>query len=229
MPIVTLKLEKEKEKMTNVKNEVVELGVGSKAIANKELKKELQNILKAYAKVQEGTWQQAFALHTIESKKLYSDDYANRKEFCKDKNIDESLFTRCVGAVNVYNNFLAPNGYTYNQWAYNNVYVIGTLGEENIQMFIDYSKEKQAHIEQMTNRQLRAYVKAFKKMLEGAIDGDGEDGLKEEAKKEEKPKVAINGLNVELTIKGKKYIIPLKDLPQYEAKEETENKKGKKA
>lgn len=205
--------------MTNY--EMAVYGNGTQALS-KDLRTELNNVLKALKTIESGTWEYARALHKIESQKLYGD--ISLRKFCEDKEfLNPSTVIKCYKGVEVLDKYLVPNGYNMKDFTFNHCYLISGLGKENIQSFIDEIKANngEPHIENMTVKQLTAYLEKWMKRHNNAVDvtpnGKAEAEAEAKAEAEATDDDYIKGLKkgVKIHFNGTDYFIKYEDLEQY--------------
>lgn len=163
-------------------------------ITNADLKKEVINCFKAAEVVNKGLWSYAKALHQIKVNEYWRVNFDDMDTFLKKFELSKQTFYRNADAVEVLEKLLVPNGYNEKQFGVSKAYELVVL-QESAQAFIDSCKVNGYHIEDMTKDQLRDLIKKFRKSLDNAIDGDGEEKEEKEEKKEPKPKIELIGKN----------------------------------
>ena len=192
---------------------------GTTHITNTDLKKELDNIVKAISTMEKSTWKFARALHRIESQKLYESDYGSARKFCEEKKLSSSTLTKAYKGVEVLDKVLIPSGYTEDDFTFNHCYVLDSLGDD-LQKFIDeiIANNRMPKIEKMTVPQLSDYVKKWKSSADNVIDVEAKvkASAQETVEDENTIKALKNGLKIHFN--GKDYFIKYEDLNQYEKK-----------
>lgn len=200
-------------------------------LSNKDLSKNLNNMVIAMQSLKANTWKYAQAIANIVNGELYKDDFKTRKAFTDSIGLKESLCSKYVKACD----FKAVSVHTYimnlkldnsninedeviNGFSVNKCYYLQTLVENNLFVeFLDFIGEDANKLHLISERKLEELLKAFK------------NKDKEEPKEEPKDVVEDNTGdepqevdNVELWFQDEKYIIPRKVLESY--KVETEDK-----
>lgn len=194
------------------------------SVSNKELEKEIGQMLKASTGLQASTWKFAIAAHNIIANELYKDDFKDVKTFAKAMHVKDSLLSRYKKAVECMTDTLsnAPYNYSMDTMTVGKAYVLSTLGEDLV-VYLDSMIEQGAHIELMSQAQLEDSIKKFKDRdvveTDGSSDNEG-SGAGEGSEKawDENIKACVEDGFLYISINSKLYSIPADELEEYRVK-----------
>lgn len=193
-------------------------------LSNKDLSKNLNNMVIAMQSLKTNTWKYAQAIANIVNGELYKDDFKTRKAFTDSIGLKESLCSKYVKACD----FKAISVHTYimnlkldnpnineeeviNGFSVNKCYYLQVLVEKELFVeFLDFIGEEADKLHIMSERKLEELIKAFKNKDKEEPQQEPNDVV-EEATAEE---TQVND-NVELWFQDEKYIIPRKILESY--------------
>ena len=193
-------------------------------LTNKDLSKELNNMVQAMQSLKNSTWKYAHAVTNIVIHELYKDDFKTRKAFTDSIGLKESLCSKYVKACD----FKAVSVHTYimnlkldnpninedeviNGFSVNKCYYLQTLVENNLFVeFLDFIGEDADKLHLISERKLEELLKAFKNKDKEQPQEQPKDVVEDEPTEE----TQVND-NVELWFQDEKYIIPRKVLESY--------------
>lgn len=193
-------------------------------LSNKDLSKNLNNMVKAMQSLKANTWQYAQAIRNIVNGELYKDDFKTRKAFTDSIGLKESLCSKYVKACD----FKEVSVHTYimnlkldnpnidekaviDGFSVNKCYYLQVLVEKELFIdFLEFIGEEAENLHTMSERKLEDLLKAFKNKDKEEPQQEPSDVV-EEATAEE---TQVND-NVEIWFQDEKYIIPRKVLESY--------------
>jgi len=170
------------------KNEKMEIIVNGQAfeVANKELGKNLKNILNEMAKMHKSSWGYAKAYHNIIKNSLWSDDFKKQKDFADFMGITNGAISQLVGGVDFikeHENFTEENISVTNAYLMKTVSIKDDDGKKvNVtEAFISWLSANGHEVNAgTTSKTLKGWIKEYKDSLE-AIDVDAtEEEITEE-------------------------------------------------
>lgn len=189
-------------------------------LSNKDLSKNLNNMVIAMQSLKTNTWKYAQAIANIVNGELYKDDFKTRKAFTNSIGLKEALCSKYVKACD----FKAVSVHTYimnlkldnpnineaeviNGFSVNKCYYLQVLVEKELFVeFLDFIGEDADKLHLISERKLEELIKAFKNKDKEQPQDDAEDSQEGEPKEVD---------NVEIWFQGAKYIIPRKVLESY--------------
>ena len=201
-------------------------------VANKDLAKNLTNMVNAMNGLKKNTWAYAQSIANIFNNKYYEDDFKDKKEFCKAIGLAESSSTKYIMAcdfravsIPAYIKGLKDNGLEVsedevkNGFSVNKCYYLQALVKKNV--FVDFliyiGDEATQRLYSMSERELETLLKEFK-------NKDKEPEETEETS-EETTETAED--LAEIYYQGRTYAIPMDILNKYLV--ENVEEKGEKA
>lgn len=188
-----------------------------------ELRENVVKMAIASRDMENNLWTYAIAVHNIKENEYYRDDYKTFSDFAKAVGSDKSTFSKYVNAVSfIVSDKATKYGFTTENMTYGKVYLLSALGDD----FTAFMKaHKKIDFVKATYKYLYELIKEWKK--KETVETESEE-VNEETESEEVeielPKNSIlatieNGL-MRFTYRKKEYIIPVKELKQYQLKEE---------
>lgn len=193
-------------------------------LSNKDLSKNLNDMVIAMQSLKKNTWKYAQAITNIVNNELYKDDFKTRKAFTDSIGLKESLCSKYVKACD----FLHVSVHTYimnlkldnpdidekaviDGFSVNKCYYLQVLVEKELFVeFLDFIGEEAYNLHTMSERKLEELLKAFKNKDNEQPQEEPKDVVEDNTGDE--PKEVDN---VELWFQNEKYIIPRKVLESY--------------
>lgn len=204
-------------------------------LANKDLAKNLTNMVNAMNGLKKNTWAYAQSIANIFNNKYYEDDFKDKKEFCKAIGLAESSSTKYIMAcdfravsIPAYIKGLRDNGVEVsedevkNGFSVNKCYYLQALVKKDL--FVDFllyiGSETANRLYTMSERELEILLKEFKNKDKAS------DETAESEEKEETAETVED--NAEIYYQGNTYSIPVSVLNKYLVKnvEEQEAKEN---
>lgn len=221
-------------KTTETKKTAITLYNQKYEVANKDLAKNLTNMINAMNGLKKNTWTYAQSIANIFNNKYYEDDFKDKKEFCKAIGLAESSSTKYIMAcdfravsIPAYIKGLKDNGIEVsedevkNGFSVNKCYYLQALVKKNL--FVDFliyiGDETTQRLYTMSERELETLLKEFKNKDKSS------DETAETEEKEETAEVVEDV--AEIYYQGCTYAIPMDILSKYLVKNVEE--KGEKA
>ena len=203
-------------------------------VANKDLAKNLTNMINAMNGLKKNTWTYAQSIANIFNNKYYEDDFKDKKEFCKAIGLAESSSTKYIMAcdfravsIPAYIKGLKDNGVEVsedevkNGFSVNKCYYLQALVKKDL--FVDFllyiGDETTQRLYTMSERELETLLKEFK---------NKDKAPKEETEEtSEETSEAVEDV-ADIYYQGNAYSIPLSVLNKYLVKnlEEQETKEN---
>lgn len=221
-------------KTTETRKTAVTLYNTTYEVANKDLAKNLSNMVTAMNGLKKNTWMYAQSIANIFNNKYYEDDFKDKKEFCKAIGLAESSSTKYIMAcdfrrvsIPAYILGLKDNGIevsedeVINGFSVNKCYYLQALVKKDV--FIDFlmyiGNETANRLYSMSERELEGLLKEFK---------NKDKETKEETEEtSEETSEAVEDV-ADIYYQGNTYSIPLSVLNKYLVKnvEEQEAKEN---
>lgn len=185
------------------------------SLANKELRVNVNKMIKAMASMNRNTWQYALAVHNIIVNELHKDDFQTIDNFAKAMDTTKGNLSKYVNAVSVLP-ALEQYGYKVENISCGSAYLLSTLKE-------DFSAFMEAYVKtdfsKLTKSQLEDLIKKFKsKDVVAEVEAEVETEAEAEAEAETSGKtleaMIVDG-NLVFSYRKKEYIVPLKELKGY--------------
>lgn len=187
------------------------------AIANKDLQKNVNAMIKANEGIKKDLWKYAVASYNIVSQELYKEDFKSLTKFAKALDVNVSVLSKYANAVACMIEQLEPLGYSMESMSVGKAYLLSTI--EDLQDFIKWSKN--AKLELLTTIQLEELIKNYKKRFDEAIESesvtDESENVTDESESvnDESIKALIEDDMLYININKKVYAIPLNELEEY--------------
>lgn len=186
-------------------------------IANVDLVKEVNTMIKAFNGLNKSTWQYAYACYNVIERKLYEDDFKNIDEFAKAVGTTKSVMSKYYNGVKCYLEIFKGR-YTEEEMTVSKCYLISTLNED-VYNFLSWLP-KETKLELISIRQLEELIKKFKDLMKGTDRTETEETETTETETEETDNLNYIDAIIEdnflmVTIKNKVYQIPLNELEDY--------------
>ncbi len=162
--------------MANTKMEIIINGNTFK-VANKDLGKNLKNILSEMAKMHKSSWAYAKAYHNIIKKELWKDDFEKQKDFATFMGVTNGAISQLVGGVDFINEH---ESFTEENISVTNAYLMKAVSvkDENDKKvnktddFIKWLSENNHEINAgTTSKTLKDWIKEYKESF-NVIDVD---------------------------------------------------------
>lgn len=186
-------------------------------LQSKDLKVNLQKMIKAMSGMNKSQWQYAIALHNIVANGQYKPDFDSVSSFAKAIGLDKSSVSRYVSAVRIMVNDITPlTGLTFENIPYSKAGRIASVKDVK-----DFLQVSGIDLVACTVRELEKAIKEYKAMQEKAKEETtSEEPAKEETTSEAKEEVmAFTGHydenKVWFEINGIQFIIPIEVLTEY--------------
>ena len=193
-------------------------------LSNKDLSKNLNNMVIAMQSLKTNTWKYAQAIRNIVNGELYKDDFKTRKAFTDSIGLKEALCSKYIKACD----FKEVSVHTYimnlkldnpnidekaiiDGFSVNKCYYLQVLVEKELFVeFLDFIGDEAYNLHTMSERKLEELLKAFKNKDKEQPQEEPKDVVEDNTADE--PQEVDN---VELWFQDEKYIIPRKVLESY--------------
>ena len=230
--------ESEVSKMSNTTNKESALVVAPTMINSlqcKELAKETKKIILIAGRQEKDKWLKAKSLYTIFDNEWYKDDYKSFTKYVeaiKDLgNESKSTYSKMVNAYKfIVSEKAQKYGFTTENMIYASAYLLSTV--EDLDGFMDYVGNMD--VTKVSYSTLEKLLKTFKEAdiidVEAKSTEADENETQEEVVKDDVVVEPLNENEITATIekgllmftyKNKSYIVPMKELKQYQVKKET--------
>lgn len=180
-------------------------------LANKELAKELTGISQAIASHEKSAWNIAEGFANIVCNELFVEDFETEKSFADEIGVSKGYLSQCKNAVL----FADRNGIDKSKMTIGKCYKLSTLSDEEYKEFCEWCEDNNLEIESMSDKGLSEMIKAWKGFFEECPvleDEEQEEVEEQEETEEQEDEIEVAYIDY----LGKKYIIPLTVLEQYE-------------
>ena len=177
--------------MANTKTEIIING-SKFEVANKDLGKNLKNILSEMSKMHKSSWAYAKAYHNIIKKELWKDDFEKQKDFATFMGVTNGAISQLVGGVDFINEH---ENFTEDNISVTNAYLMKTVSikDENDKKvnktddFIKWLSDNNHEINAgTTSKTLKDWIKEYKESF-NVIDVDAtEEDIEEKTELESK-------------------------------------------
>lgn len=184
-------------------------------LGSSELKKELKTVVLATEQGKKSAWIIAQAYSNIVNDEMYADDFENLKEFADYVGVSKATISQYTNAVAFVSsetvNYSEP--LTADTLSVGKAYLLSTL-KDDLGAFLEWCSIHDRSIIAMSDKGLKNTIKEWKEELD-AVEVEAEavevEAEADDVEAEELEEVAI------IDYEGKKYIIPLSVLKEYEA------------
>lgn len=181
-------------------------------LANKELAKELTGISQAIANHEKSAWNIAEGFANIVCNELFVEDFETEKSFADEIGVSKGYLSQCKNAVL----FADRNGIDKSKMTIGKCYKLSTLSDEEYKEFKEWCEDNNLLIESMSDKGLAEMLKTWKGFAEELeeLEDEEQEEAEEQEEVEEQEDDEIDVAYIEYL--GKKYIIPIAVLEQYE-------------
>lgn len=183
-------------------------------LANKELAKELTGISQAIASHEKSAWNIAEGFANIVCNELFVEDFETEKSFADEIGVSKGYLSQCKNAVL----FADRNGIDKSKMTIGKCYKLSTLSDEEYKEFCEWCEDNNLVIESMSDKGLVEMLKTWKNgQTEELEELEELEEVEEVEEVEEQEEVEDDEIDVAyIEYLGRKYIIPVAVLEQYE-------------
>lgn len=177
-------------------------------LSNKELAKELKNIVEAMQINTKSAWTVAESFTNIVCNELFADDYDTEKEFASDMGVSKGYLSQCKNAVLFADKYDVDRRLTVGK-----CYRLSVLSDEEYIEFSTWCFDNDLDIYAMSDKGLIDMIKTWKDGLYEEVEESEEINTEdlEEAGVEEEEEIEV----AHIIYNGKTYLIPVNVLEQY--------------
>lgn len=181
---------------------------GINALANVELKKEVQNFYTAGQGISNARWIMAQAIYNVVTDELFEDDFDSDSEFYSFVGLKKANASQLVNAVD----FMKRNGFDFNVYSVGKAYTLSTLTDDEFNSFMDYCNENGYVTTAMSDKALQELVKAWKNptvVEEQTVEAEAE------AEAEQATEFDREGFILQIVNDMKNFGISIEELTEY--------------
>lgn len=183
-------------------------------LSNKDLAKELKKIAEAMQANVKSAWTVAEGFTNIVCNELFADDYDTEKEFASDMGVSKAYLSQCKNAV-----LFADKHDKERRLTVGKCYKLSVLSDDDFIDFSTWCADNNLDIYSMSDKGLISMIKTWKEgLIEEVEETEETEEIEEAEEMEEIEETEEEEIEVALiTFNGKKYLIPVNVLEQYEA------------